>query len=101
MEAELIHEFAARFHLDPQRDFEALFRCWNTGRPNGQTYDPAYVEKGLRRAALARRLREQAEAGERTAPGPASQAVAGGAASVKGDGSGFKSQEPPIEPRAA
>jgi hypothetical protein len=26
-----------------------LFRCWNTGRPDGQTTDPDYVAKGLSR----------------------------------------------------
>ncbi|HUI43131.1 MAG TPA: hypothetical protein VL523_14305 [Terriglobia bacterium] len=68
---ELVKEFAARFHLDPQRDFEALFRCWNTGRPDGRTFDPGYVEKGLRRAALARQIREAAVA----APGGELQAA--------------------------
>ena len=53
---ELIQDFALRHHLDPGRDFEALFRCWNTGRPDGQTTDPAYAEKGLRRLELYREL---------------------------------------------
>ena len=48
----LLEDFAAEFKLDPSRDFEELFRCWNTGRPRGETYDPHYVENGLRRAQL-------------------------------------------------
>jgi len=36
--------------------FEELFRCWNTGRPYGKTYDPAYVETGLRRMTIYREL---------------------------------------------
>jgi len=54
--AQMIEEFAAHFHLDPQRDFEALFRCWNTGRPDGKTFDPSYAEKGMRRIAICRQL---------------------------------------------
>lgn len=29
-----------------------FFTCWNTGRPDGQTYDPRYAEKGLARLAI-------------------------------------------------
>ena len=54
--ARMVEEFAARFHLDPQRDFEALFHCWNTGRPDGKTYDPSYVQKGMRRIEICRQL---------------------------------------------
>ena len=53
---ELLEGFATRHHLDPRRDFEALFRCWNTGRPDGQTTDPAYAERGLQRIELYRQL---------------------------------------------
>ena len=56
MAVQMIEEFAVRFHLDPQRDFEALFRCWNTGRPDGKTFDPAYAEKGMRRIEICRQL---------------------------------------------
>lgn len=56
MAVELLETFVARHHLDPRRDFEALFRCWNTGRPDGQTTDPAYAQKGLRRIELYRQL---------------------------------------------
>ena len=53
---DLLQDFAKCFHLDPQRDFEALFRCWNTGRPDGKTYDPDYVQNGLRRIEVCRQL---------------------------------------------
>ncbi len=46
---ELLAEFAERYQLDLARDFEPMFRCWNTGQPYGATTDPAYVEKGLSR----------------------------------------------------
>lgn len=44
--------FCASFDLDPRTDFEQMFRCWNTGRPDGKTFDPQYVEKGLARMKL-------------------------------------------------
>jgi len=34
-----------------------MFCCWNTGRPYGKTFDPDYVEKGLRRMRIYRQLR--------------------------------------------
>lgn len=43
----LLGEFARHFHLDPQKDFDKFFRCWNCGRPDGTTHDPAYVPNGL------------------------------------------------------
>jgi hypothetical protein len=46
---ELLADFAERFQLDLAREFAEMFRCWNTGQPYGQTTDPRYVEKGLRR----------------------------------------------------
>jgi hypothetical protein len=55
--AQMVEEFASRFHLDPERDFEALFRCWNTGRPDGKTYDPSYVQNGMRRIEICRQLK--------------------------------------------
>lgn len=77
--ARMIEEFAARFHLDPQRDFEALFRCWNTGRPNGKTFDPAYAEKGMRRIEICRSLAAPAvtvapASSGRSTPGPPDRA---------------------------
>jgi hypothetical protein len=51
---ELLAEFTSAYRLDPARDFAAMFRCWNTGRPNGETYDPRYVERGLARMDIYR-----------------------------------------------
>lgn len=44
--------FAHQFSLDVTREFPELFRCWNTGRPDGATFDPAYVNNGLTRMAV-------------------------------------------------
>jgi hypothetical protein len=44
--------FAATFHLSLANDAEALFRCWNTGHPTGQPFDPHYVPNGLTRMAI-------------------------------------------------
>ncbi len=46
---ELLADFVERYQLDVTREFAEMFRCWNTGQPYGVTFDPAYVEKGLRR----------------------------------------------------
>jgi hypothetical protein len=54
----LLSEFAVDYQLDVARDFEEMFRCWNTGRPHGRTYDPQYVENGLRRMQIYRQLRQ-------------------------------------------
>lgn len=51
---ELLSEFAERYALDLTRDFESMFRCWNTGQPYGVTTDPRYVEKGLHRLEIYR-----------------------------------------------
>jgi hypothetical protein len=53
---ELLADFAERYQLDVTREFAEMFRCWNTGQPYGATFDPAYVEKGLRRMEIYRRL---------------------------------------------
>ena len=53
---QLLAEFAASYQLDLAREFEELFRCWNTGRPDGRTADPAYVENGLMRIEIYRAL---------------------------------------------
>jgi hypothetical protein len=53
---ELLTDFARQYKLDPQRDFEPLFRCWNSGSPNGKTFDPNYVANGLRRMELYREV---------------------------------------------
>lgn len=49
---QMLAAFATEFSLDVTKDFEELFRCWNTGRPDGQTFDPAYVNNGLARMAI-------------------------------------------------
>jgi hypothetical protein len=53
---DILEDFARRFRLQLSRDFESLFRCWNTGRPAGKTFDPDYVAKGIRRMNLYRSL---------------------------------------------
>ncbi len=51
---ELLGEFARQYRLDPTKQFEEMFRCWNSGQPHGKTYDPSYVENGLRRMGVYR-----------------------------------------------
>jgi|SRR5579884_995801 hypothetical protein len=48
----LLAEFAQRYQLDLAAEFPPLFTCWNTGSPNGKTFDPGYVANGLRRMQL-------------------------------------------------
>ena len=45
----LLSEFAERFDLDVTHEFAELLCCWNSGRPDGKTFDPKYCEKGLQR----------------------------------------------------
>jgi hypothetical protein len=47
--ARLLAQFAGAWRLEISRDFEQLFRCWNTGHPTGATADPQYVPNGLLR----------------------------------------------------
>ena len=54
---QLLSEFAADYHLDLGHEFSEMFCCWNTGRPYGKTFDPNYVENGLRRMRTYRQLR--------------------------------------------
>jgi hypothetical protein len=49
---ELLEEFGKRFRLDLSADAEALFRTWNTGRPDGKTADPAYALRGIQRMRI-------------------------------------------------
>jgi len=56
---QLLAEFAESYQLDLARQFEELFCCWNTGRPVGQTADPAYARNGLRRMEIYRELMEE------------------------------------------
>jgi len=51
---ELLAEFAARYELDLAREFDEMFRCWNTGQPYGETFHPDYVAKGRRRMEIYR-----------------------------------------------
>ena len=53
---------AAGYRLDLGREFRELFCCWNTGRPYGKTFDPNYVENGLRRLRIYRELQAVAAA---------------------------------------
>ena len=48
----MLTRFAARFHLDVTEDFGDLFRCWNTGQPDGKTFDPDYVVNGINRMSI-------------------------------------------------
>lgn len=48
----LLERFAKEFHIDERREFEKLFRCWNSGHPDGKTFDPEYVPNGLIRMKL-------------------------------------------------
>jgi hypothetical protein len=49
---QMLAGFAEQFSLDVTKDFSELFRCWNTGRPDGATFDPDYVNNGLVRIAV-------------------------------------------------
>src|SRR5579859_127663 len=53
---ELLAEFAAAHQLDLTGEFAEMFCCWNTGQPYGKTYDPVYVENGLSRMAIYKKL---------------------------------------------
>jgi hypothetical protein len=48
----LLGEFVERFQLNPKLEFEEMFRCWNTGRPYGKTFDSKYAENGLARMKM-------------------------------------------------
>lgn len=56
--AEILDQFQGRWHLTIgiQAPWDPFFRCWNTGRPDGQTFDPQYVANGLARMATYERL---------------------------------------------
>ena len=47
----MLEAFKVRWNLPPA-DSKEFFTCWNTGRPDGQTYDPQYAQKGLARLAI-------------------------------------------------
>lgn len=48
----LLMQFAQRWKLNLATDAEALFHCWNSGRPDGKTFDPNYAGKGKERMRL-------------------------------------------------
>ena len=48
----LLEQFATRWDLDLSKDFEQLFRCWNTGKSDGTPFDPQYIPNGLLRMSL-------------------------------------------------
>ena len=52
MAIRLLSEFAVDYQINPAAEFAEMFCCWNTGRPYGRTFDPHYVEKGLRRMQI-------------------------------------------------
>jgi hypothetical protein len=54
----LLAQFITRYQLDVRNETELgeLFDAWNTGRPDGATFDPNYVTNGLARAAIYRTL---------------------------------------------
>lgn len=43
----LLTDFMKQYHLDPLKNPDKLFRCWNSGHPDGTTTDPAYVPNGI------------------------------------------------------
>lgn len=51
----LMGGFAERFQLNVKAEFAEMFRCWNTGKPYGETFDPKYVERGLARIEIYKR----------------------------------------------
>jgi hypothetical protein len=57
--ANMLHDFARRFALDPLKDFSELFNCWNTGRAHAATADPQYAPNGMLRMAIYRDLLEE------------------------------------------
>jgi hypothetical protein len=49
--AMLLGYFAGRYSIDATKDFAELLTCWNTGIPDGKTFDPNYVANGMARIA--------------------------------------------------
>jgi len=57
---ELLDDFGKRFNLrlsppaesHDEPTYAGYFRCWNTGEPNGKTFDPNYVANGLLRMQI-------------------------------------------------
>lgn len=53
---QLLVIFANKYDLDLAKETEAMFTCWNTGVPDGHTYDPNYVANGERRIQIYRQI---------------------------------------------
>ena len=49
---EMLVGFAKQYRINLDSELGDLFRCWNTGQPQGKTYDPNYVSNGLSRMSL-------------------------------------------------
>jgi hypothetical protein len=52
MTLRMLAQVASRFQLDMTKDFDEMFRCWNSGRPHATTSDPNYSPNGLARMAI-------------------------------------------------
>lgn len=49
----MLEAFRVRWQLAlPALDYAPWFACWNTGRPDGKTFDPDYAAKGCARLAI-------------------------------------------------
>jgi hypothetical protein len=59
---ELLAGFAHEFGLSLSSEFRELFACWNTGRPYGETFDPHYIENGMRRMEIYSEIEKRQEA---------------------------------------
>lgn len=53
---QLLVIFANKYDLDLAKETEVMFTCWNTGEPDGHTYDPNYVVNGERRIQIYRQI---------------------------------------------
>jgi hypothetical protein len=54
---QILADFAKEFKLTaapgmPPPNWDAFFRCWNSGKPNGRTFDPNYSGNGVRRLQI-------------------------------------------------
>jgi len=49
----MLELFRAKWNLPlPTTDYAPYFRCWNTGRPDGKTFDPEYAANGALRLSI-------------------------------------------------
>jgi hypothetical protein len=49
---EILENLSRRWSIDARRQPEKLLDAWNTGRPNGKTYDPDYIPSGILRMGI-------------------------------------------------